>query len=354
MPPSVTNAWMLDKSRTYQSQSVPVLRRAAGNGVATWLQALYTFCDGLKPPSDEHADKLIVNVCFKPDAVEADAKCVKAMATIMALALTDEYYTRVMDDTLYADGETAGTFIDLGANMRVAKIDPAVLFARAKQLSDIAVDGATLDDVLQEPTEYFNLTNPSYVTNATFVDTIKEMVKWFGDYYARLHQAGGGVITEASRCTHLRTAIKSVCSELNVDKLIEYSKPGGTTGMVHYLLRLAKKRDAEGKHPEKSLVMPTTRPAHGGARTGNRNGHRERQKNKDGRKCHQCGSEWHLIRDCDQVPKHRRQEATLLAGENRYAKSFWKGRGGKSSKKADVQLFQADGFGGFEPYTGPP
>ena len=349
MPGSITNAWTLDKTRTYQSQSVPVLRRAAGNGVAAWLQALYTFCEGLKPPTNG-VDALIVNVCFRPDDAEDNTACVKAMAAIMALALSDEYYTRVMDDTLHADGKTAGTFIDLGNNMRVAKIAPDVLFKRATQLAAIAIDGATLDDVLQEPTEYFSLTNPTYATNSTFVDTIKEMVTWFGDYYLRLLQAGGGAVTDASRCTHMRTAIKGVCSELNVDKLIEYSKPGGDDGMVHYLLRLAKKRDAEGKRPDKSLIMPTPRQArpHGKGRTANR----ERQKNKDGRKCHRCGSEWHLIRDCDQVPKASRQEATLLAGENRYAKSFWKGRGGKASKKADIQLFQADGFGGYEPYTG--
>ena len=350
MPGSTATAWTLDKTRTYQSQSVPVLRRAAGNGVAAWLQQLYTFCEGLKPPTAGDTDKLIVNVCFKPDDPETDSACVKAMAAIMALALSDEYYTRVMDDTLYADGDKAGTFIDLGNNMRVAKIAPDVLFKRAAQLADIAVDGVTLDDVLQEPTDYFSLTNPTYVTNSTFVDTIKDMVKWFGDYYLRLLQAGGGTVTDASRCTHMRTAIKGVCSELNVDKLIEYNKPGGKDGMVDYLLRLAKKRDAEGKRPDKSLVMPPPRQPrpHGKGRAAPR----ERQRNAGGRTCHQCGSEWHLIRDCDQVPKGRRQEATLLAGENRYAKSFWKGRGGKAPKKADVQLFQADGFGGYEPYSG--
>ena len=41
MPGSTTTAWTLDKTRTYQSQSVPVLRRAAGNGVAAWLQQLF-------------------------------------------------------------------------------------------------------------------------------------------------------------------------------------------------------------------------------------------------------------------------------------------------------------------------
>ena len=350
---TATKPWGADKTRTYAGQSVPILKRAAGNGVAKWLQALYGFCDGLKPPTTDAPEKLIVNVCFHTGTAETDSVCKKAMATILSLALSDEYYTRVMDDTLCADTKQAGAIITLANNMQVCTIDPIVVFERATKLADIAVSGVTLDDILQEPAEHFTLTNPEYATNATFVGTVDDIVEWYRDYYHRLKQAGGGAVTEATRCTHLRTALRHVCSELNVDKLLDYDKLGGSDGMVTYLTRLARKRDGEGAKPERSLVVPhVPKYQNKGAKGKHRKGSTE--KNPRGARCHQCDSEYHYIADCTQVPKASRREATFLADEGRYKAHFWKKSEKPRRKKPEPQLFQADGFGGYEPYDGGP
>ena len=366
--------WTYVKSRTFESCSVPVLQRAGGNGVALWIQAMYQFVKGLKPRGDGDAKK-VVDVLFKADPAhaETDSACVEAMNTIMSLSMADKYYTRCMDDTLWGDGEHAGTTITLPGNFTVCSIDCKVIFTRAKGLASIATEGCTLDDLLEEPGEHFKLTNPEYSTSETFVLTVKSIVDWYADYYDRLAQAGGTAPSEATRCTHIRVALKHVCQELNVDRLLDFDKVGGDTGLVHYLLRLAKKKDSDGVKVPRSLYVGKGDAGHqnagasgdrGGRNEGDRNkGNRNKgnnarrgtgEKNPGGRTCRQCGSEYHYARHCGQVPKAHRGEAAFLCRTRSFERNFWKHDGESRSQvqrgAKDIQLFKSDGFGGYEPY----
>ena len=79
-----------------------------------------------------------------------------------------------------------------------------------------------------------------------------------------------------------------------------------------------------------------------------------KKKNYGGRKCHQCDSEYHLIRDCPQVPPKHQARGHALVTSNEFVHDFWKAGSGSTSKSksTDKTLYVEDGYGGFTEFCG--
>ena len=366
-------AYALLKTRAYKGRSVPCLIDASGNGVQLWIQALYQFMKSC----DQVDGKDIYKVFF--DATpETESKAVAAALSVLTLALSDQYYADCIDDACATDGETATAVVKLG-DLEVLNIDHAVLFARATKLGALATLGKSIDDLEVEPHEYFNLDNSAYDTAGTFLDTVNGIYAWLMKWNQRM-SAAGSKPTAPRLLSHMRIAVKKVCKELYTDQMISFTTIGGTGGMLQYLRRLANDKDTDGVKPSHAMSLPDLRDRpHAGRGRGNGRGNNygrglrggrggggrgggnrsdaprgPKKKNFGGRKCHQCDSEYHLIKDCPQVPPKHQARGHALVMSNEFVHDFWKKGSGSTSKskKTDQTLFVEDGYGGFTEFCG--
>ena len=324
------------RSKTYDGQSIPVLQDTAAGTHALWLQMLHQFTAGLKTPTDGDG-KLIKDVLFKKDAPETNAVCVAAATTILTHAL-GKYFDGCMSDEVAADGETAQTAVDLGDGFNVYTLDVQVVWKRALKLASLETTGLTADDLENAPYLHFSQQNATYPAAASFVDAINYIVDWTTAWAARMRMQAR-VISAERQLTVIRNAITNVLIELDHDMLITFKAIGGVGGLLAFLRRLAARKDAAGTKTTPTLAVMDARPntgrggrgrnrGRGGRRTGRGGGRgggaATQQPNRNGMKCHQCGSSWHLIAQCDQVPKVHRPQAMLLAQQQTYTPTFWR------------------------------
>ena len=317
------------RSKTYDGQSIPVLQDTAAGTHALWLQMLCQFTVGLKTPTDGDG-KLIKDVLFNKDAKETNAVCVAAATTILTHAL-GKHFDGCMSDEVAADGETAQTAVDLGDGFNVYALDIQVVWKRALKLASLETTGLTADDLENAPYLHFSQQNATHPAAASFVDAINYIVDWTTAWAARMRMQAR-VISAERQLTIIRNAITNVLIELDHDMLITFKAIGGADGLLAFLRRLAARKDATGAKTTPALAVMDARPnagrGRGGRRTGRGGGRgggaATQQPNRNGMKCHQCGSSWHLIAQCDQAPKAHRPEAMLLAQHQACALAFWR------------------------------
>lgn len=363
-------SYVLLKTRSYDGRSVPCLLDASGSNVQTWLQALYAFMNSCKPVDGVS----VADVFFKKDDTSDNAQAITAALSILTLGLCDRYYTECMDDTQATDGETVSSAVDMGA-FTVQNIDAKKLFARAAKLGALATVGMSVDDLEIAPIEYFDLGNSDYDASGTFLATVNKTYSWLTTWKDRMTVAGTAPTAERM-LSHMRIAIKKVAKELYTDKMIEFTQIGGDSGMLKYLRRLAQDKDKDGLKPSHALALPDLRgPPRGGrgrgrgrgndygrargqdSRSRGRGGGRQhdkaspRQENTGGRTCHGCGSIYHLVRDCSQVPPRHRKQAHALVMSNSYTDKFWQ-KADNHTTDVDEQLYVSDGYGGYKEYRG--